>query len=102
MRLRFDKIQPPTFIKGSGMKRRKPWSKVTTKRKKKLQMKNSEAQVPGPHEITEPEKLQAVNATEVLLELIGLLEDYAPTWYTKKHRDRAFAALRVPGINLDE
>lgn len=102
MRLRFDKIQPPTFIKGSGMKRRKPWSKDTTKEKKKVRMKNSEAQVSGPHEITEPEKLQAVNPTEVLLELLGLLEDYAPTWYAKKQRDRAFAALQVLGINLDE
>ena len=84
------------------MKRRKPWSKVTTKRKKKLQMKNSEAPVLGAREITEPEKQQAVNPTEVLLELVSLLEDYSPTWYTKKQRDRAFAALRVLGIDLEE
>ena len=29
----------------------------------------------------------------VLKELFVLLEDYAPTWYTKEHHDRAIAAL---------
>jgi hypothetical protein len=29
----------------------------------------------------------------VLKELFVLLEDYAPTWYTKEHHDRAVAAL---------
>jgi hypothetical protein len=29
----------------------------------------------------------------VLEELFVLLEDYAPTWYTKEHHDRAIAAL---------
>ena len=29
----------------------------------------------------------------VLQELFVLLEDYAPTWYTKEHHDRAIAAL---------
>ncbi|HYY72850.1 MAG TPA: hypothetical protein VE778_04595 [Candidatus Bathyarchaeia archaeon] len=71
-------------------------------REKKLPVNNSKAQVPGPHEITEPEKLQRVNPKEVFLELIAVLEDYSPTWYTKKQRDRAFAALRVMGIDLDE
>lgn len=102
VRLTFNKIQPSSLIKRSGMKGRKPGGKVTTKRKKKLQMKNSDAPVLGPNEITEPEKLPAVNPTEVLLELVALLEDYAPTWYTKKQRDRAFTALRVLGIDLEE
>jgi hypothetical protein len=30
---------------------------------------------------------------EVLEELFQLLEDYAPTWYTEAHHNRAVAAL---------
>jgi len=30
---------------------------------------------------------------EVLEELFQLLEDYAPTWYTEKHHNRAVSAL---------
>jgi hypothetical protein len=32
-------------------------------------------------------------AREVLEELFLLLEDYAPTWYTEAHHNRAVAAL---------
>ena len=32
-------------------------------------------------------------AREVLEELFLLLEDYAPTWYTEQHHNRAVAAL---------
>lgn len=39
---------------------------------------------------------QSVNPNEVLMELCALLEEYAPTWYTEKQRDRALAARRVP------
>lgn len=38
----------------------------------------------------------AVNPNEVLMELCALLEEYAPTWYTEKQRDRALAARRLP------
>ena len=31
---------------------------------------------------------------EVLQELLNLLEQYAPTWYTEEHRRRALTALR--------
>jgi hypothetical protein len=31
---------------------------------------------------------------EVLQELFQLLEEYAPTWYTEEHHNRAVAALR--------
>ena len=31
---------------------------------------------------------------EALTELYELLEQYAPMWYTKKHHDKALAALR--------
>jgi hypothetical protein len=34
-----------------------------------------------------------LTAETVLKELFILLEDYAPTWYTKEHHDRAIAAL---------
>lgn len=30
---------------------------------------------------------------EVLVELFQLLEDYAPTWYTEAHHNRAVSAL---------
>jgi hypothetical protein len=41
-------------------------------------------------------QLQSVNPNEVLTELCALLEEYAPTWYTEKQRDRALAARRLP------
>jgi hypothetical protein len=34
-----------------------------------------------------------MNALAVLQELVELLEDYAPTWYTEEHHNRAAAAL---------
>lgn len=39
---------------------------------------------------------QSVNPNEVLMELSALLEEYAPTWYTERQRDRALAARRLP------
>ena len=36
----------------------------------------------------------APTAREVLEELFLLLEDYAPTWYSEEHHNRAIAALR--------
>jgi len=30
--------------------------------------------------------------------LVALLEEYAPTWYTEKQRDRALAALQALGL----
>lgn len=36
----------------------------------------------------------APTVREVLEELFLLLEDYAPTWYTEEHHNRAIAALR--------
>ena len=39
---------------------------------------------------------QSVNPNEVLMELCALLEEYAPTWYTERQRDRALAARRLP------
>lgn len=36
---------------------------------------------------------RAPNPREVLEELFELLEDYAPTWYTEEHHNRAVAAL---------
>ena len=37
---------------------------------------------------------QSLSEAEVLLELFNLLEQYAPSWYTKEHHNRAVAALR--------
>ncbi len=36
---------------------------------------------------------RAVSPRVVLEELFELLEDYAPTWYTEEHHNRAVAAL---------
>jgi hypothetical protein len=41
-----------------------------------------------------PEPQRVPTAREVLEELFELLEDYAPTWYTEEHHNRAVAALR--------
>ena len=38
-----------------------------------------------------------LTAKEALAELIELLEDYAPTWYTEEHHKRALAALHGAG-----
>ena len=40
-----------------------------------------------------PELQRIPTAREVLAELFELLEDYAPTWYTEEHHNRAVAAL---------
>ena len=39
-------------------------------------------------------KLQLTQLAEALAELYGLLEGYAPTWYTFDHHERAESALR--------
>jgi hypothetical protein len=43
--------------------------------------------------ITSIDHLRQSNAMAVLQELVELLEDYAPTWYTEEHHNRAAAAL---------
>jgi hypothetical protein len=40
-------------------------------------------------------KLQLTRAMEALAELYGLLEEYAPSWYTQQHHQRAESALRL-------
>jgi hypothetical protein len=40
---------------------------------------------------------QPLTAKEALAELIELLEDYAPSWYTEEHHKRALAALHGAG-----
>ena len=81
------------------MKRRKPRSRIA-KEKKMLQLKSSKRQT-GPRKVAKTEKLQAVNPTEVLIELIGLLEDFSPVWYSGEQRRRAMAALRVLGLDIE-
>jgi hypothetical protein len=53
------------------------------------------------HTITDDPALLAdthpLTAKEALAELIELLEDYAPAWYTEEHHQRAVAALQGPG-----
>ena len=34
-------------------------------------------------------------ARETLIELLDLLEEYGPAWYTETHRNRALAAIRA-------
>ena len=40
-----------------------------------------------------PEPQRVPTTRQVLEELFELLEDYAPTWYTEEHHNRAVAAL---------
>ncbi|MGB7844888.1 MAG: hypothetical protein WBL63_04680 [Candidatus Acidiferrum sp.] len=40
-------------------------------------------------------QLESVDPREVLVELFGLLEEYAPIWYTDEHHNRALATLRA-------
>jgi len=40
-------------------------------------------------------RIELAGVGEVLRELFNLLEQYAPTWYTAEHHNRAVAALRV-------
>lgn len=39
---------------------------------------------------------RSADPEEVLQELCSLLEEYSPTWYMEKQRQRALAALRLP------
>lgn len=39
--------------------------------------------------------LTLAEVAHVLSELYELLEEYAPSWYTKEHHDKAVAALRL-------
>ena len=40
-------------------------------------------------------RIELAGVAEVLRDLFNLLEQYAPTWYTEEHHNRAVAALRV-------
>jgi len=39
--------------------------------------------------------LASTALAEVLTELFDLLEQYAPSWYTQEHHDKALAALQM-------
>jgi len=40
-------------------------------------------------------RIELAGVAEVLREFFNLLEQYAPTWYTAEHHNRAVGALRV-------
>ena len=42
-------------------------------------------------------RIELAGVAEVLRDLFNLLEQYAPTWYTEEHHNRAVAALRALG-----
>jgi len=42
-------------------------------------------------------ELDRARLVDVLSELQNLLEQYAPSWYTEKHHEKAMAALRTLG-----
>ena len=52
--------------------------------------------------VGESEQPRAVHPEQVLTELCLLLEDYSPSWYTEKQRDRVLAARRLPTTVLWE
>ena len=41
-------------------------------------------------------ELDRARLVDVLSELQNLLEEYAPSWYTEKHHEKALAALQPP------
>ena len=41
------------------------------------------------------ERAPVKEAREALIELLDLLEEYGPPWYTEDHRNRALAAIRA-------
>ena len=43
----------------------------------------------------EGKRLQSAKVADVFVELVDLLEQYAPAWYTKEHHRRAIEALQV-------
>ena len=43
----------------------------------------------------EGKRLQSAKVGDVFVELINLLEQYAPAWYTAEHHQRAIEALQV-------
>lgn len=46
-------------------------------------------------------KAQGDALTMVIQEMFALLEDYAPTWYTEEHHNRAAAALQQHAMLSD-
>ncbi len=57
-------------------------------------LKLVEATAPKPISVV-PQPRQTTAAKAALEELITLLEDYGPTWYTEEHHNRAISALRA-------
>lgn len=55
-------------------------------------MKNMKAEKNG---IAKSEQRTSANPKEVFVELIELLEQYSPRWYTEQHHSRALTALRM-------
>jgi len=43
----------------------------------------------------EGKRLQSAKVGDAFVELINLLEQYAPAWYTEEHHQRAIEALQV-------
>jgi hypothetical protein len=46
--------------------------------------------------------IERTKAVDILTELVKLLEDYAPTWYTEEIHERAEAALRTLRESVQE
>ena len=46
--------------------------------------------------------IERTKAVDTLTELVKLLEDYAPTWYTEEIHERAEAALRTLRESVQE
>lgn len=59
-------------------------------------MSDSRSKEPGgdQREESDPFQRRLAYGVEVFQELLNLLEQYAPTWYTEEHHRRALTALR--------
>lgn len=51
--------------------------------------------VPGTKKEHSQESSQFKTVSAAFLELFELLEEYAPSWYTEEHHNRAVAAQRI-------
>ena len=60
--------------------------------------KNFDVQTLGLRNVREPEQLPVVDPIHVLVELIALLEDHCPAWYSEEQNIRSLSALRVLGL----
>lgn len=61
----------------------------------KMDVQQSDERALPPNKDDESQHSQFTVVANAFLELLELLEEYCPPWYTEQHRNRALAARRV-------